>query len=249
MQAEQTEIPAGKEVARVENGKAVEASPQGLNIIERIIESGGTLDINIVERLVALQERQEERAAERAMVEALAAFQRSCPLIPRGGLADTGKYEYTFATYDDIVRLIREPLATHGLSFTHDFAFPGDGLLEITCTLQHTAGAVRKSTFRGPADTSGGKNAIQAIGSGRSYGKRYTVTDVLGLATEDDTDGVASECITETQAADLSAMIDECKPGTEPKLLRWIGVNRVTEIPVSWYRDAVKMVEKARGQA
>ena len=239
----------GREVARVEHNPPAalqEANTNGLTLIERIIDGGGSLDIDIVERLVALQERQEERAAERAMIEALSAFQAECPLIPRGGLADTGKYEYTFAEYDDIVRTIRPHLVAHGLSFTHDSAFVDGGQIEVTCTLRHVAGATRKSTFRGPADTSGGKNSIQAIGSGRSYGKRYTLTDVLGLATEDDTDGVVDELITEAQAADLSAMLDECKPGTAPKILRWVGVNRVEEIPVRWYKDVVTMIEKAR---
>ena len=240
------EMPAGVEVARVEHGPPVEAHANGLSLIERLIDAGGNPDIEVVERLVALQERQEERAAERAMVEALAAFQAECPAIPRSGRADTGTYEFDFARYDDMVRIIRAPMAKHGLSFTPDFDLEGDGRLKITCRLQHVAGAVRSSTFIGPADTSGGKNAIQAIGSGRSYGKRYTLGDVLGLAHEDDTDGVVTTLIDAQQAADLDAMLDECKPGTRPKILRWVGVNEIGEIPVRWYRDVVKMIEKAR---
>jgi hypothetical protein len=69
-------------------------------------------------------------------------------------------------------------------------------------------------------DTSGSKNAIQAIGSTVSYLQRYTILALTGLATEDmDDDGHAAaepiEYITEAQAIQLKEMAEAAKGGIQ----------------------------------
>ena len=216
--------------------------------------------VEVLERLVALQERVTDRHAEMAMAEALNAFQAECPPVPRVGKATVTKsgvkqYEYRFAPYDEILVVIRPHLKNHDLSFTHDSAIIG-GEVEMVCTLQHILGATRKSTFRGPVDNSGGKNPLQGVGSARSYGKRYTLADVLGLSTEEDDDGrsaggngvsTSTGVITEAQAADLEALIQEV--GTDKaKLLAWVGVKSLAEFPASELDRVTRHLEGKRGQ-
>lgn len=244
----------GMEVATVEE-KAVarqEDTPQieGLTLIERALDRG--VDMETIERLVALQERKEARDAERAMAEALAAFQAECPAVRRVGTADVRKngqvqYSYGFAPYDEIVRVIREPLAKHGLSYTHDTKME-NSTLTVTCTLQHVAGARRSATFTGPFDNSGGKNPLQGIGSTRSYGKRYTLTDVLGLATEEDDDGVGSHgadapTVNDAQLKRLNELADEAG-ADKAAFCKLMGVESMAAIPVTQYNLAQLTLKK-----
>jgi hypothetical protein len=54
----------------------------------------------------------------------------------------------------------------------------------------HRGGHSEEATKFYPADTSGSKNAIQAIGSSISYGKRYTASALLNLTSrKEDDDG------------------------------------------------------------
>lgn len=209
--------------------------------------------VEVLERLVALQERVTARDAEMAMAQALARFQEACPPVPRIKTAEVKKegrkqYEYKFAPLDEVVRVIRPHLAAHGLSFTHDGTVTPQGV-EIVCTLQHVAGATRTATFRGPIDASGGKNPIQQVASARSYGRRYTLMDVLGITTQDDDDGHGGgediEIINESQAADLRSLMKDVG-ANEQKYLEYLQVESVDVLPADRYREAVQALEDKR---
>lgn len=210
--------------------------------------------VEILERLVVLQERVTERNAEMAMAKALAAFQAECPSIARTKTADVKKdgrklYDYQFAPLDEIARVIRPHLAKNGLSYVHD-AEVTDRLVTVTCTLQHVEGAKRTATFTGPIDTSGGKNPIQQVSSARSYGRRYSLIDVLGLTTGDDDDGAGAggpgRCeLTDRQAADLDSLMDEVAVDRK-RFLKYLGVNSISEIRAADYPRAVKALEEKR---
>lgn len=216
--------------------------------------------VEVLERLVALQERVTARDAEQALAEALNAFQAECPPIPRVGKAVVLKngvkqYEYRFAPYDKTLEVIRPYLNAHGLSFTHDSAMV-NGEVEVVCRLQHIMGAGRQSTFRAPVDNSGGKNPLQGVGSARSYGKRYTLVDVLGLSTEEDDDGRAAggggggrkaATITEAQEADLRALMQEVG-ADEERFREYLGVGFLKEIQATALPGAIQALEARRAQ-
>ena len=232
----------------------VETEGQAMALVRMAIEQ--KVPVEVLERLVALQERVTERSAEMAMAQALAAFQAECPPVPRVSKATVMKngakaYEYHFAPLEEIVRVIRPCLTAHGLSYTHD-ARVESGAVEITCTLQHVEGAKRSAKFTGPVDNSGGKNPLQGVGSARSYGRRYTLIDVLGLTTEEDDDGVGAhrqseppETITDKQAADLDALIDEVG-ADRAKFLRWLRVESLSQLTEPDLPRAIAALERKR---
>jgi hypothetical protein len=60
----------------------------------------------------------------------------------------------------------------------------------ITGVLSHRSGHSERDQFVAKADTSGSKNDIQALGSTRSYGQRYTTIALLNIVTKgEDNDG------------------------------------------------------------
>ena len=246
---EVSQVPARREErnpAREQDGPE-----QVTSLVQLAIEKG--VDVAVLERLVALQERVTERNAELAMAEALSRFQEECPPVPRVGTAEVKKngvkqYEYHFAPLEKIAEVIRPFLQKHGLSYAHD-AEVGNGSVTVTCTLQHVDGAKRTATFTGPFDNSGGKNPLQAVGSARSYGRRYTLIDVLGLMTEEDDDGVGTsragevKAISEAQLKKLNDLADQAG-ADKAAFCRLMGVGSMAEIPAVQYKLAELTLKK-----
>src|SRR3546814_12068467 len=82
---------------------------------------------------------------------------------------------------DLINAAIKPVLKRHGfaLSFRTDFT---NGI-RVAGVLTHSGGHKETTDFVLPADGSGNKNAVQAIASSVSYGKRYTAGALLNLTS------------------------------------------------------------------
>jgi hypothetical protein len=146
-----------------------------------------TVDIEKMEKLLDMQERIMKMQSKAAFDSALAAFQAEITPVPRTKDGHNGKY----APLDQVDRHVKRLLETHGFSYRFRTEPEAEGYMHVTCILSHVSGHSETSSFSAPPDDSGKKNAIQARGSARSYAQRYTLLDVLGLPTTDDTDGDA----------------------------------------------------------
>lgn len=124
-------------------------------------------DIDKLERLLQMHERMQDRQAAAEFAADLAEMQDALPSIGERGNA-AGRY--TYALWEDINAAIKPILKRYGfaLSFRTDFA---DGI-SVTGVLTHKSGHREETTIKLPADGSGNKNAVQAVASSVSYGKR-----------------------------------------------------------------------------
>lgn len=154
-----------------------------MEMIQHAVASGG--GVEMVEKLMTLQERWEASQGRREFDQAIAAAKSEIPVIQKNRQAHNGKYA-DFAAY---ARVVDPILSRHGLSYR--FRSTQDNGIRVTCILSHSAGHFEESTLVGPEDKSGNKNAIQAIGSTLTYLQRYTLIQALGLAASDDDDGDA----------------------------------------------------------
>ncbi len=151
-------------------------------------------DLDKLDKLMTLQERWEANEAKKAFASALAGFQADLPKIKKSNTVDYsnktgGRTTFDFANIDNIAEAIRPILQKYQLSFRHEQQQDGQ-LITVTCIVTHALGHSEKTTISASADTSGGKNAIQAIASAVTYLRRYTLTGALGITTgEDDNDG------------------------------------------------------------
>lgn len=147
------------------------------------------VDIDKMERLIAMQERVQGRDAQTQYYAALAEMQPNLPIIDeRGGIKDrAGNIQSTYALWEDVNEAIRPTLAQHGFSLSFRVS-RAEGEIVVTGILAHRGGHREETTLALPTDTSGSKNAVQAVGSSTSYGKRYTAFALLNITTtgEDD---------------------------------------------------------------
>ena len=224
------------------------------SLVELALRQG--VGVDVLERIVALQERVTAGNARSAFLAALEAFQSECPPLKRSAKVDyvtkTGvQVRYNFAPLDEIASAIRPILSKHRLSYSWDSTIE-NGQVAVTCTLHHVEGHSRTATFRCPPDSAGSPtmNGAQKAGSALSYGQRYSLVQVLGLTSASDdvdgqTEGDHSEPVTPEQEATLNALIREVG-ANEVKFLEYMEVERVADLPASRYAEAVKLLEQKR---
>lgn len=161
------------------------------DLIAQAINSN--LDIDKLERLLAMKERWDKEQARKAFFESLSAFQEECPDLRKTKAVHYKRDEpaaYHYAPLSDIDRQIKPLLKKHGLSKRFEIVQDGDKIKGVTCIVTHILGHSESTTMPTITDKSGGKNDIQAIGSGVQYGQRYALIAALGLTTADqDIDG------------------------------------------------------------
>ncbi|AZD86557.1 Phage related protein [Pseudomonas chlororaphis subsp. aureofaciens] len=191
-----------------------------MSIIQQVAMTPGA-DIDKMERLMAMHERYQAQQAKQQYDEALARMQEELPVIEeRGEIRDKFKnVQSTYALWEDINEKIKPILARHGFGLS--FRIPSTkGGVEVEGVLSHRAGHREVTSIHLPADISGNKNAVQAVASSVSYGKRYTAGALLNFTTtgeDDDGQGAGQKpappeepVITRAQAAQLEAKLQKC---------------------------------------
>ena len=168
---------------------AVMTTMTPMGMLEKAVTSGA--DVAVLEKLMGLSERWQANQARAAFSDALAALRDDLPRICKTQSADfgTGKAKYKYEDLADVVSQLSQPLSKHGLSFRWRTDSTETGLVSVTCILSHRDGHDEETTLAGPIDSSGNKNAIQAIGSVVTYLQRYTLKASIGIAAADDDDG------------------------------------------------------------
>lgn len=192
------------------------AQPEGATLMAVIARAAADpqTDVEKMERLMSMYERIEARRSEAEFAEAMAVMQDKLPSIGERGDA-AGRYK--FALWEDINAAIKPILSAHGfaLSFRTDFT---DGIA-VTGVLSHRSGHSERTTIKLPADPSGNKNAVQAVASSVSYGKRYAAGALLNLTShgEDDDAFRASQPdpADDPAFADWRASIEGCATKAE----------------------------------
>lgn len=94
----------------------------------------------------------------------------------------------TYATLADVINTIREPLTANDLCWVQFPARSATGVA-VTTRLMHKSGQFIEGTLEMPC---GANATAQAVGSALSYGRRYSLMAMMGLAAEDDDDGNAA---------------------------------------------------------
>lgn len=144
---------------------------------------------------------------------ALVEFQAEAPTINKGRTAliptkNGGSYSYKYADLSDIWESIRPALKANGLAVTQSLTGGSGGYMGITTTVWHKSGQNISDTVEMAIQG----RSPQEVGSQVTYFKRYALSALLGLSTEDDDDGAAASRPRQpepVQRTDLDDALDE----------------------------------------
>lgn len=233
------------------------APPSEVTAIIQVIERAAlnpNVDIDKMERLLAMQERVMERNAKAAFTSSLAEMQPLLPVIDERGKISTDKgktVQSTYAKWEDINEAIRPLLASHGfaLSFRVNRT---DAIVAVTGVLSHREGHSEETTIDLSVDSSGNKNGVQAVGSSISYGKRYAAISLLNITSrapqDRDDDGNAAgrgDLINEHEVGELVALMEEVGADRD-RFLNFLRVDTLAHLPRKRLAEATRALEAKR---
>lgn len=208
-------------------------------------------DIAVLEKLMALHERWEAGQARKAFDAAISAAKANIGPVVRNA---TGHNNKRYADFAAIARAVDPVLSQHGLSYR--FRTDQAERIFVTCILSHKDGHSEETTLGGPADTSGSKNAIQAIGSTLSYLQRYSLVQALGLASSVDDDGLAAagSALPAEDAFLSNEQIEQIRSALkfrnkqEAGLLKLLKVEALGDIYASKFDHVLHMINRGASQ-
>lgn len=211
-----------------------------MDMISQALERGASLEI--VEKMMGLQERWEANQARKVFNEAIALAKAEIKPIVRD---KEGHNKKKYVSFDAIARMVDPILSKHNLiyRFRSDQI---DGRISVTCILSHGIHH-EETTLCGPADATGNKNAIQAIGSTLTYLQRYSLVQMLGLAAADDDDAkhaTNEDLLSAEQVLEMKQLIVD--KGTElSKFLRWAKVEKIEDIGADYFESCMEAIRVA----
>lgn len=229
-----------------------QSEPQPMAMIEAAIKQG--FDPERLGRLMDLQERHELKLAKETYATALAGFQNDCPMVPKRrdvpGKGGVG-VKYRFAGYEDVLYVAKPHLNKWGIS--HSFSTPpvAAGVFQIVCRLRVGSWSEdHPYTCQAPNITELAKamfcNEAQAQGAWLSYMKRYALCGAAGIVVCDedkDAGAVENPTLNDGHIIALNVLIEQSGADL-PKLLNWIGVQSLGDIPASRFTEVAKKLER-----
>jgi len=206
-------------------------------------------DLDKMEKLMELQERWEANQAKKSYIIAMTQFKAKPPEILKQTKVSYGSTSYNHPSLDHVANEINKSLSEHDLfaSWTQSQSESG---ITVTCKITHKEGHSEETSLTAGADTSGAKNAIQALGSTITYLQRYTILALTGLAAKGmDNDGKNTdvEYVDEKQLSSLVDMINS-KNVDKVKFLKHMNVESLDKILSSEFTRAMEVLKKAKGE-
>lgn len=190
----------------------------------------GGADLASVKEMLAMTKELARDQARMAFEEAIALAKAEIQPVARNAKGHNEKRYADFSAYAKEV----DPIITkYGLSYR--FRTTQADRITVTCILAHKGGHFEENDLSGPADASGSKNAIQAIGSTLTYLQRYSLIQALGLSASNDDDGKAAGgggAISPEQCKQMLALIEDSGAEIDLCCEKW-GVDSVPELPAS----------------
>ncbi len=182
---------------------ALTASPGTAPLPAQVEDSGSmfermardpSVDVDKLERLIAMHERVTARRAEDAFNEAMSNAQTNMRRVAAD--ANNPQTHSRYASYAALDRAIRPVYTENGFALSFDMGDGApEGCVRVQCYVTHKGGHSRTYRADMPADGKGAKGGdvmtkTHAVGAAASYGMRYLLKMIFNVAVgEDDVDG------------------------------------------------------------
>ena len=224
-----------------------------MDVISRAA-SDPTVNVDKLERLMAMYERITSRSAEQAFNEAMSAVQTE--MRPIAADANNPQTKSKYASYLALDRAMRPIYTKHGFSLSYNTADGApEGCVRVVCDVAK-GGYSKPYHVDMPADGKGAKGGdvmtkTHAAGSAFTYGQRYLIKMIFNIAVGEDDDGNragAGPLITSEQVGDLQALLDEVKADKE-RFCKYLKIGSLAEILASDFDHAMRLLEAKRSKS
>lgn len=223
-----------------------------MEMVGKALEMGVSADI--LKQMMDLRDREEARNAKLSFTKAVAAAKAEIRPIMKTREVDytpQGKQRVNYRHEDlaGIEEQVSPILTKHGLHYRFESDNGPDRPLTITCVLEHDDGYSTRTPLSASADSSGGKNSLQAIASAATYLQRYTLKLALGLSVSHDDDGAKSDekaptaVITEAQTSIIRELVDKAELDIDKFCGHW-KVEAIPDIPSSKFNEVVASLRR-----
>lgn len=128
--------------------------------------------------------------------EALVKFQGDISNPSNSKTVSAGQFSYKYAPLDEVLNLVRPLLSKYGLSIVQA-PLMSDGMVGVSTVLLHQSGEYLEFE---PIMLKMDKQSAQGAGSAITYARRYALSAILGISSEDDNDGNGTEFNPKQQA-------------------------------------------------
>ena len=226
-----------------------------MQLMRKAVEAG---NLDLVERLIALQERVDASAALKAFSDAMCSAQAGMGRVSRDAANPQTRSRY--ASFEALDRALRPIYSRHGfsLSFDTESGAP-EGHIRVVCFVA-AHGHQRKHHLDMPCDGKGAKGGdvmtkTHATMAAVAYARRGLLKMIFNVAEGRDTDddgnsagGGAVELISAEQAEALKAKIAETEV-TEKTFCTVYKIDAVTNLPASSFDEAMARLETKKRKA
>jgi hypothetical protein len=242
------------QIVKKEEAGAVVQISESAAVMEMISRAAAdpNVDIDKMERLMAMRERMLQSEAGKAFDEAMNAAQEEMAPVSRD--ASNPQTRSKYASYAALDKALRPIYTKHGFSLSFDTAeSPLENHVRIVGEVSR-GGYSKRSHVDMPADGKGAKGGdvmtkTHATMSAISYGKRGLLKMVFNIAESDDDGNGASdkrEFISPKQKEELIALIKESGTDTA-KFCQFLRVASLDEIYTMQFASAKSALLKKRG--
>lgn len=205
-----------------------------LSLISQISQDPN-VDLEKMERIIAMRDRDFERVARDRFNRAMTAAQAEMRPVARD--AKNGGTGKNYASYEAISKAIQPIIEKYGFSLSFDEGKSEvENCIKLVCTVS-CGGYEKNYSAHIPIDAAGlkgnsNKNATQAFGSTITYGRRYLKMMVFDIAVTDD-DGQSAnigDLISSKQRDELIEFMSEHNVDVVA-FCRYLKINSIAEIP------------------
>lgn len=235
-ETEEPSVPATKE-------------PSIMEIVSRLANAPiPTLEnVTVIERLLLMQERAEDRQAKRQFAEALHALQTERPTINKHGeIWVKGALRSTYARIEDLDDVLKPLMDKHGFAFTLSETGISEGMRVFDGTLLHRGGAEKTLTINLPLDKSEFRTQVQSEGSTMSYARRQLLKahfNIIEHGVDDDGSGQNVQTISDDEEKDLNAKLDEVK-ASKTGFLKYFEIKKLADLKRVDLPRAYEMIDR-----
>jgi len=107
----------------------------------------------------------------------------------RNATKSSNGYGYKYAPLDEVLNIVRPVLSKHGLSIIQSQELDKEGgFVTVKTLLLHSSGEFIETEVTSPFENLKGMNSYQSMGACITYLRRYAISSMFGIASEEDTD-------------------------------------------------------------